>query len=126
MNHDILQSTVLFLIVGVSFCVTEIMARFTSTIHCDTSYMDGVQMKVADAYKPPRKIALPPAYYSKLPDVSKYTYDTSLEKNVIEKVRFLLFNYKEIFTTVRDLKICNKCMIFFRDIFPSELNIYLL
>lgn len=77
------------------------MARASSSSQCDTiaSYMDGVQVKVAEAYKPPRKIALPPAYYSKLPDVSKYTYDTTLEKNVIEKVRL----FSECFTKQSDI-----------------------
>ncbi|XP_046620474.1 uncharacterized protein LOC124305275 isoform X2 [Neodiprion virginianus] len=48
--------------------------------------MDGVHVKIAEAYKPPRKIALPVAYNNKLPDVSNYVYDFSLERVVIEKM----------------------------------------
>ncbi|XP_012263998.2 ubiquitin-associated protein 1 [Athalia rosae] len=64
------------------------MSRPTISAQCDSvaSYMDGVHVKIAEAYKPPRKIALPVAYNNKLPDVSKYTYDFSLEKVVIDKM----------------------------------------
>lgn len=64
------------------------MARSSST-QCDlvASYMDGVHVKIAEAYKPPRKIGLPAAYNNRLPDVSKLVYDFSLERSVLEKVR---------------------------------------
>ncbi|XP_046482747.1 ubiquitin-associated protein 1 isoform X1 [Neodiprion pinetum] len=64
------------------------MARPTVSAQCDSvaSYMDGVHVKIAEAYKPPRKIALPVAYNNKLPDVSNYVYDFSLERVVIEKM----------------------------------------
>lgn len=63
------------------------MARSSST-QCDlvASYMDGVHVKIAEAYKPPRKIGLPAAYNNRLPDVSKLVYDFSLEKSVLEKI----------------------------------------
>lgn len=48
--------------------------------------MDGVHVKIAEAYKPPRKIGLPAAYNNRLPDVSKMMYDFSLEKSVLEKM----------------------------------------
>ncbi|XP_006608486.1 uncharacterized protein LOC122712219 isoform X2 [Apis laboriosa] len=48
--------------------------------------MDGVHVKIAEAYKPPRKICLPAAYNNKLPDVSKLNYDFNLEKSVLEKM----------------------------------------
>lgn len=48
--------------------------------------MDGVHVKIAEAYKPPRKIGLPAAYNNRLPDVSKLMYDFSLEKSVLEKM----------------------------------------
>ncbi|KOC63832.1 Ubiquitin-associated protein 1 [Habropoda laboriosa] len=48
--------------------------------------MDGVHVKIAEAYKPPRKVCLPAAYNNKLPDVSKLTYDFSLERSVLEKM----------------------------------------
>ncbi|XP_034934886.1 ubiquitin-associated protein 1 isoform X2 [Chelonus insularis] len=53
------------------------------------SYMDGVQVKIAEAYKPPRKITLPIAYNnnSKLPDITKYCYDVNLEKSVLNKLK---------------------------------------
>ncbi|XP_011297188.1 uncharacterized protein [Fopius arisanus] len=59
-----------------------------SSGQCDqaASYMDGVQVKIAEAYKPPRKFGLPAAYNNKFPDVSKYDYDFSLERSVLEKV----------------------------------------
>ncbi|KAL0112926.1 hypothetical protein PUN28_012287 [Cardiocondyla obscurior] len=62
------------------------MAR--SFVQCDlvASYMDGVHVKIAEAYKPPRKIGLPAAYNNRLPDVSKLVYDFSLEKSVLEKM----------------------------------------
>lgn len=64
------------------------MARFSVSAQCDlvASYMDGVNVKIAEAYKPPRKIGLPAAYNNRLPDVSKLTYDFSLEKSVVEKM----------------------------------------
>jgi hypothetical protein len=69
------------------------MARASTSAQCDSiaTYMDGVQVKIAEAYKSPQKVALPAAYYNKLPDVSKYTYDFSLEKSVLNKVSFLSF-----------------------------------
>lgn len=64
------------------------MARFSVSAQCDlvASYMDGVHVKIAEAYKPPRKIGLPAAYNNRLPDVLKLTYDFSLEKSVLEKM----------------------------------------
>lgn len=64
------------------------MARSSVLAQCDlvASYMDGVHVKIAEAYKPPRKIGLPAAYNNRLPDVSKLTYDFNLEKSVLEKV----------------------------------------
>lgn len=64
------------------------MARTSVSAQCDlvASYMDGVHVKIAEAYKPPRKIGLPAAYNNRLPDVSKLTYDFSLEKSVLEKM----------------------------------------
>lgn len=64
------------------------MARSSVSAQCDliASYMDGVHVKIAEAYKPPRKICLPVAYNNKLPDVSKLNYDFNLEKSVLEKV----------------------------------------
>jgi len=65
------------------------MARPSVSAQYDlvASYMDGVHVKIAEAYKPPRKIGLPAAYNNRLPDVSKLAYDFSLEKSVLEKVR---------------------------------------
>lgn len=66
------------------------MARSaTTSAQCDSvaSYMDGVHVKIAEAYKPPRKIALPVAYNNKLPDISKCTYNFGLERMVVDKVR---------------------------------------
>ncbi|XP_043578322.1 uncharacterized protein LOC122565892 isoform X2 [Bombus pyrosoma] len=64
------------------------MARSSVSAQCDliASYMDGVHVKIAEAYKPPRKICLPAAYNNKLPDVSKLTYDFNLERSVLEKM----------------------------------------
>ncbi|XP_053987322.1 ubiquitin-associated protein 1 [Hylaeus volcanicus] len=64
------------------------MARSTVSAQCDlvASYMDGVHVKIAEAYKPPRKVCLPAAYNNKLPDVSKLSYDFSLERSVLEKM----------------------------------------
>ncbi|XP_011630625.1 uncharacterized protein LOC105422808 [Pogonomyrmex barbatus] len=64
------------------------MARASVSAQCDlvASYMDGVHVKIAEAYKPPRKIGLPAAYNNRLPDVSKLMYDFSLEKSVLEKI----------------------------------------
>ncbi|CAL1676739.1 unnamed protein product [Lasius platythorax] len=62
------------------------MARFSAQCDLVASYMDGVHVKIAEAYKPPRKIGLPAAYNNRLPDVSKLTYDFSLEKSVVEKM----------------------------------------
>ncbi|EFN63779.1 Ubiquitin-associated protein 1 [Camponotus floridanus] len=64
------------------------MARASASAQCDSvaSYMDGVHVKIAEAYKPPRKFGLPAAYNNRLPDVSKLTYDFSLEKSVLEKI----------------------------------------
>ncbi|XP_011494625.1 PREDICTED: uncharacterized protein LOC105359675 [Ceratosolen solmsi marchali] len=65
------------------------MARASTSAQCDSiaTYMDGVQVKIAEAYKSPNKIALPTAYYNKLPDLSKLTYDFSLEKSVLNKMK---------------------------------------
>ncbi|XP_066587872.1 ubiquitin-associated protein 1 [Prorops nasuta] len=61
------------------------MAR--SSAQCDSvAYMDGVHVKIAEAYKPPRKMGLPTVYNNKLPDVSKPIFDFSLEKSVLEKM----------------------------------------
>lgn len=64
------------------------MSRSSVSAQCDlvTSYMDGVHVKIAEAYKPPRKVCLPAAYNNKLPDISKLTYDFSLERLVLEKM----------------------------------------
>ncbi|KAM0727522.1 Ubiquitin-associated protein 1 [Formica fusca] len=64
------------------------MARPFVSAQCDlvASYMDGVHVKIAEAYKPPRKIGLPAAYNNRLPDVSKLTYDFSLENSVLKKM----------------------------------------
>ena len=64
------------------------MARSSVSAQCDlvASYMDGVHVKIAEAYKPPRKVCLPAVYNNKLPDVSKLTYDFSLERSVLEKM----------------------------------------
>ncbi|XP_043484474.1 transcription initiation factor TFIID subunit 1 [Leptopilina heterotoma] len=64
------------------------MARATSSMQCDSvaTYMDGVHVKIAEAYKPPRKIALPAAYNNRLPDASRYSYDFSLERSVLQKM----------------------------------------
>ena len=66
------------------------MARASNSTQCESvaTYMDGVQVKIAEAYKPPRKIALPAAYNNRLPDVSRYCYDFSLERSVLQKVIF--------------------------------------
>ena len=65
------------------------MAKFCDNL---ASYMDGVNVKIAEAYKPPRKVTLSAAYNNKLPDVSKHIYDFSLEKSVLDKVRrFFVF-----------------------------------
>ncbi|XP_063973053.1 uncharacterized protein LOC135160446 [Diachasmimorpha longicaudata] len=62
------------------------MSRSSSQCDQVASYMDGVNVKIAEAYKPPRKFGLPAAYNNKFPDVSKLTYDFSLERSVLEKV----------------------------------------
>ncbi|CAL7947486.1 unnamed protein product [Xylocopa violacea] len=64
------------------------MARSSVSAQCDliASYMDGVHVKIAEAYKPPRKVCLPAVYNNKLPDVTKLTYDFSLERSVLEKM----------------------------------------
>ncbi|XP_031840766.1 uncharacterized protein LOC116430575 [Nomia melanderi] len=64
------------------------MARSSVSAQCDlvASYMDGVHVKIAEAYKPPRKVCLPAAYNNKLPDVSKLTYNFTLERSVLEKM----------------------------------------
>lgn len=64
------------------------MARSSVSAQCDlmASYMDGIHVKIAEAYKPPRKICLPAACNNKLPDVTKLTYDCSLERSVLEKM----------------------------------------
>ncbi|XP_017754324.1 PREDICTED: uncharacterized protein LOC108546632 [Eufriesea mexicana] len=64
------------------------MTRSSVSAQCDlfASYMDGIHVKIAEAYKPPRKICLPAAYNNKLPDVSKLTYDFNLERSVLEKM----------------------------------------
>lgn len=65
-----------------------VMARPTTSGQCDFvgSYMDGVHVKIAEAYKPPRKITFPAMYNNKLPDVTKYVYEFSLERSVLEKM----------------------------------------
>lgn len=90
--------------------INIIMARASiSSQCCDTvaSYMDGVHVKIAEAYKPPRKVTLPAAYNNKLPDISKHTYDFSLEKSVIDKVTLFhnLFEYSAIFVRIHRLQI---------------------
>lgn len=71
------------------------MARTTAsdsaTQDSIASYMDGVQVKIAEAYKPPRRIALPAFYNNKLPDVTKYQYDFNYETAVLEKVKNQFF-----------------------------------
>ncbi|XP_015175119.1 PREDICTED: uncharacterized protein LOC107065701 [Polistes dominula] len=64
------------------------MARSSISAQCDSvaSYMDGVHVKIVEAYKPPRKVALPAVYNNKLPDISKLVYNFSLEKSVLEKM----------------------------------------
>ncbi|XP_017881187.1 uncharacterized protein LOC108625597 [Ceratina calcarata] len=64
------------------------MARSSVSAQCDlmASYMDGIHVKIAEAYKPPRKICLPAACNNKLLDVTKLTYDFSLERSVLEKM----------------------------------------
>lgn len=64
------------------------MARASNSTQCDgiATYMDGVNVKIAEAYKPPRKIALPAAYNNRLPDASRYSYDFSLERSVLQKM----------------------------------------
>lgn len=64
------------------------MARSSISAQCDSvaSYMDGVHVKIAEAYKPPRKVGLPAVCNNKLPDISKLVYDFSLEKSVLEKM----------------------------------------
>ena len=64
------------------------MARASNSNQCESvaTYMDGVHVKIAEAYKPPRKIALPAAYNNRFPDVSKYSYDFTLERSVLQKV----------------------------------------
>ncbi|KAK0089825.1 hypothetical protein PV325_005132 [Microctonus aethiopoides] len=74
------------------------MARSLSTVQSDPvlSYMDGVQVKIAEAYKPPRKIALPAAYNNKFPDNTKDSYDFTLEKSILEKWRKVRLINKEV------------------------------
>lgn len=69
------------------------MTRSSVSAQCDlvASYMDGVHVKIAEAYKPPRKVCLPAAYNNKLPDVSKLTYDFNLERSVLEKVIGIIY-----------------------------------
>ncbi|XP_046830790.1 uncharacterized protein LOC124429488 [Vespa crabro] len=64
------------------------MARSSISAQCDSvaSYMDGVHVKIVEAYKPPRKVGLPAVYNNKLPDISKLVYNFSLEKSVLEKM----------------------------------------
>lgn len=64
------------------------MARSSISAQCDSvaSYMDGVHVKIAEAYKPPRKVGLPAVCNNKLPDISKLVYNFSLEKSVLEKM----------------------------------------
>lgn len=64
------------------------MARSSVAAQCDlvASYMDGVHVKIAEAYKPPRKIGLPAAYNNRLSDVSRVMYDFDLERSVLDKV----------------------------------------
>ncbi|KAK2586900.1 hypothetical protein KPH14_009837 [Odynerus spinipes] len=64
------------------------MARSSISAQCDSvaSYMDGVHVKIAEAYKPPRKVGLPAVCNNKLPDISKLVYDFSLEKSVLKKM----------------------------------------
>ncbi|XP_031780716.1 ubiquitin-associated protein 1 [Nasonia vitripennis] len=65
------------------------MSRASNSTQCEpvATYMDGVQVKIAEAYKPPPKVLPPAAFYNKLPDVSKCSYDFSLEKSVLEKMK---------------------------------------
>ena len=65
--------------------------------------MDGVHVKIAEAYKPPRKICLPAAYNNKLPDVSKLTYDFNLERSVLEKVEYYFTSVHDIHLFENDL-----------------------
>lgn len=66
------------------------MARASmSTQDPVSSYMDGVNVKIAEAYKPPRKVTLPAAYNNKFPDIDRYNYDFSLEKSILEKVSLI-------------------------------------
>lgn len=51
-----------------------------------SSYMDGVNVKIAEAYKPPRKVTLPAAYNNKFPDITRYNYDFSVERSILNKV----------------------------------------
>ncbi|XP_033216576.1 ubiquitin-associated protein 1 [Belonocnema kinseyi] len=64
------------------------MARASNSTQCESvaTYMDGVHVKIAEAYKPPRKIALPAAYNNRLPDASRYCYDFTLERSVLQKM----------------------------------------
>lgn len=64
------------------------MTRSSVSAQCDlmASYMDGIHVKIAEAYKPPRKICLPAACNNKLPDITKLTYDFGLERSVLEKM----------------------------------------
>ncbi|KAH0561806.1 ubiquitin-associated protein 1 [Cotesia glomerata] len=51
-----------------------------------SSYMDGVNVKIAEAYKPPRKVTLPAAYNNKFPDITRYNYDFSVERSILNKL----------------------------------------
>lgn len=81
------------------------MARSSISAQCDliASYMDGVHVKIAEAYKPPRKICLPAAYNNKLPNVSKLTYDFNLERSVLEKVEYYFTSIHDIHLFENDL-----------------------
>ncbi|XP_014206142.1 ubiquitin-associated protein 1 [Copidosoma floridanum] len=61
------------------------MARSSAQYESVATYMDGVQVEIAEAYQQPKKIIPPPAFYSKMPDLDKCTYDFGREKRLLEK-----------------------------------------
>lgn len=54
-------------------------------MQCDT-YVDGVQVKIAEAYKPPRKLTLPAVYNNKSADLLNSTYDFEMDRTILGKV----------------------------------------
>lgn len=76
------------------------MSKSSTQCECVATYMDGVKVKIADVYQKP-KIVFPSAYYTKMPDVSKCTYNFNREKRLFEKVKifkikfhnFIFFNF---------------------------------